>query len=207
MKPAGAESGGAPAESALLRLRIFDGARAPVAESQEHLVRILDGDQRQLFAEDLTGHEQLFELPFKDSLADRYTVLVSASGASDSGFHPVTVNPNVPAILDLMLLPKPPVFDFERAAWDRVRDDWPAVSAALSFGVSADAARARYDALLQHPLLAASLWNILTTMRDVQLPQGTVLDYVREVTFDGSWRRRRSDSLLSPTRGSSNRSR
>jgi hypothetical protein len=34
------------------------------------------------------------------------------------------------------------------------------------------------------PLQAAALWNILTAMRDVHLPQSTVLDYLREVIWD-----------------------
>jgi hypothetical protein len=169
--------------TARIQLRLFDGTRMPVGGAQEYLVRLLDGNQQQLFVGDLEGPEQIFRVPFHDNLADRYTVLVSATHRADAGFFPVVVRQEVPSVLDLMLVPKPPAFDFSAADWDLVRAGWPAAFAALSFGTDANAARARYDELLQSPLRAAAFWNILTTMRDVELPQDRALSYLREIIW------------------------
>jgi hypothetical protein len=169
----------------MILLRVFDGARRPVAPTRKYLARILDGSQRELFARDLSGPGVTFEVPFHDNLDDRYTVLVSASKSLDAGFHPVIVTRDAPVLVDLMLVPKRAAFDFTEADWDLIESSWPAAFNALAFGATSAAARTRYDALIGTPLQAAGLWNILTTMRDVQLPQGTPLDYLREVIWDG----------------------
>lgn len=189
-KPARKRSGRATraraaAPTAIIALRVFDGARQPLADGRRYLVRILDGSQRQLLARDFSTPEMAFEVPVHDNLDDRYTVLVSASEARDAGFYPIVVTRDARVPLDLMLIPKPHAFDFGEADWDQVQDEWPSAFRALAFGVSDSAARTRYDALLGTPLSAAALWNIITTMRDVQLPQGTPLDYLREVIWDG----------------------
>jgi hypothetical protein len=173
------------AQTGIISLRLFDGTRNPLPAGRKYLVRILDGSQRQLLVREFAAPATTFEVPFHDNLDDRYTVLVSASHSIDAGFHPVVVKRDTPTVLDLMLVPKPHAFDFTQADWDLIEDNWPAAFRALAFGVSAAEARQRYDALLATPLPAAALWNIMTTMRDVQLPQGTPLDYVREVIWDG----------------------
>jgi hypothetical protein len=166
-------------------LRLFDGARRPLEDGRQYLVRILDGSQRQLLARDFSRPAMEFEVPVNDNLDDRYTVLVSASHSRDAGFYPIIVKRDVRIPVDLMLIPKPHAFDFGEADWDQIKGDWPAAYRALAFGVPESDARARYDALLGAPLPAAALWNIMTTMRDVQLPQGSPLDYLREVVWDG----------------------
>lgn len=173
------------APSGVITLRLFDGGRRPFAAGRKYLVRILDGSQRELLARDFSKPEMAFEVPVHDNLDDRYTVLVSASHVRDAGFHPVLVKRDVRVAVDLMLIPKPHAFDFAAADWDQIRDHWPAAYRALAFGVPAADARERYDALLATPVPAAALWNIMTTMRDVDLPQGTPLDYLREVIWDG----------------------
>jgi hypothetical protein len=109
---------------------------------------------------------------------------VSADGCSDTGFYPVPVKADTTVTVDLMLVEKPRVFDFAEADWDLVQQDWPAAASALAYGATKTQARQRYDDLLGRPPAAAALWNILTAMRDVHLPQRTPLDYLREVVWD-----------------------
>jgi hypothetical protein len=169
----------------MILLRVFDGTRKPVAVNRTYLARLLDGSQRELLARDLSGPNITFEVPFHDNLDDRYTVLVSEGESLDAGFYPVTVTRQAPALVDLMLVPKRPRFDFAEADWDLVQNNWPAAFRALAFGATPAAARTRYDAFLGTPERAAGLWNIVTSMRDVHLPEGTPLDYLREIIWEG----------------------
>lgn len=170
--------------SAEIRVRLFDGTRKPLKAQRQYLLRLLDGQHEQLVARDLRGAERTFEVPFHDNFLDAYSVLVSAHHCADAGFFPVTVSPGVPALTDVMLISNPPQFDFENADWDRISTSWPQASKALAFGTGAEQARRRYDALLHTPERAAAFWNIVTAMRDVDLPQGSVLQYLREVSWD-----------------------
>jgi hypothetical protein len=174
-----------PEQTGQLRLRLYDGSREPIAADRKYLVRILDGRQTELLSKDLKGPEKLFDVPFHDNLDDRYCVLVSAKDCADTGFYPVIVTQDIPAVVDLMLVPKSPEFDFAEADWDRVKANRPGAFAALSYGAPAKNARARYDELLKKPRQAATLWNILTSMRDAHLPQGCPIDYLREIIWDG----------------------
>ena len=173
------------APSGMILLQVFDGTRRPVAPTRKYLARIFDGSQRELLARDLSGPNITFVGPFQDNLDNRYTVLVSDKGSFDAGFYPVTVTRDAPAFVDLMLVPRQPRFDFSRADWDLIQANWPAAFSALAFGATADTARARYDALLDTPQQAAALWNIITSMRDVHLPQGNPLEYLREIIWEG----------------------
>ncbi len=88
--------------------------------------------------------------------------------------------------LDLMLVEKPQVFDFTEASWGSVLQNWPMAAPILAYGAAAADARTRYEALLANPVSTAALWNILTAMRDVHLPQKTVLEYLRAIIWDGA---------------------
>ena len=178
---ASATAGGA---TAAIRVRLFDGTRSRLDSTRTYLLRLLDGEQRQILVREYRGSARTFVVPFHDNFADAYTVLASADACADAGFYPVMVTPSRCTMTDLMLIPKAPAFDFEQADWDQVQRQWPAASAALAFGVPAPTARQRYDALLNTPYQAAGFWNIVTAMRDVHLPQGTVLEYMREVIWD-----------------------
>lgn len=173
------------APTAIIQLRLVDGTRAALSPSRKYLVRILDGQQTELLVDTFAGPEQPFKVPFHDNLADRYAVLVSAKNCADTGFFPVVAKRDTPVIVNLMLVQKPPNFDFSQADWDLVQRNWPKAYGPLAYGVPVEAARQRYDALLQTPPRAAALWNILTAMRDTQLSQGTALDYLREIIWDG----------------------
>lgn len=174
------------AASASIRLRVFDGTRVPIAGRRKYLVRLLNGMQKEIEADYFSGPAQTFSVPFYDNLSDNYAVLVTANGASDAGFFPVAISPDASTIVDLMLLPKPFAYDFERAAWDTIKATVPQAFAALAFGASSAGAKARYDAFLDaDQAQAAALWNILTSMGQAHLPQLTAINYLREIIWDG----------------------
>jgi hypothetical protein len=169
-------------DTARIELRVFDGTRSPIDAGVELLVRIIDGDQRPLHSDFHRGPRITFEVPFHDNLADRYTVIVSADHHRQAGFTPVVVRGGQARSLDLMLLPKPSRFAF--AAWA----DLPvAMRALLGAGVTADAAAARYAALMRdRPASLAALLNILTAAAAILLGHGTVLGYLKELVWDAS---------------------
>ncbi len=78
-------------DKAQLVLNLFDGSRRPIATDLNCLIRIIDGNQQQIFTNFLKGPSHSFEVPLNDNLADRYTILASADGMRDAGFYPVTV--------------------------------------------------------------------------------------------------------------------
>src|SRR2546421_12323949 len=75
-----------------LQLRIFDGSRQPFSNPKNLLVRIVDGNQKQLVSKFYSANAIDFALPFYDNLGDNYTVLVSAEGYKDAGFYPVKLS-------------------------------------------------------------------------------------------------------------------
>src|SRR5689334_19454507 len=86
-------------------VNLFDGRRKPLA-GVDVLLRVFDGNLKELAPQEVRGPNVYLSVPFHDNLADRYTVLVSAKGCLQAGFTPVKVNPAVLLPLDLMLLPK-----------------------------------------------------------------------------------------------------
>lgn len=172
--------------SAVIRLRLFDGARAAVPPSRKYLVRLRNGAQQEIYSDFKNGPDVTSRVPFYDNLSDNYTVNVTGKAAADAGFFPVHVDPEAPSVVDLMLLPKPFKYDFDQADWDLIEKSHVAASAALAYGASTPAAaKARYDALLQTGPQAAALWNILTSMGQAHLTQGTTLDYLKEIIWNG----------------------
>jgi hypothetical protein len=171
-----------------LHLTVFDGTREPISNDVELLVRIIDGDQRELHADFHKSSSLLFELPLQNNLADNFTVLVSADDFAQSGFTPINLRAGLPAALDLMLLPKNPTFDFEAAQWTTLEQTHPALVDLFAHGAdSPAAARDRYEALMaDRPKALADLLNLTTAMRAILLPQLTPLDYFKELIWDDS---------------------
>src|SRR5690349_5933987 len=101
-KPASA----AQKDKASILLRVFDGSRKPLTDGTNLLVRISDGSQQQLESAFFKRSTIQFNVPFSDNFKDNYTVLVTSNGYRDAGFSPVKVSPDIPATVDLMLVPK-----------------------------------------------------------------------------------------------------
>ncbi len=123
------------------------------------------------------------KVPFYDNFGDNYNVIVFSDGYKQAGFTPVKLAPSIPTSLDLMLIPKDGHPNFAMAPWDFIKTKLPF----LASGVSDADGKSRYEDLMeQRPLALAALLNITTAMSQIQLPQGTPLDYLKSIRWDES---------------------
>jgi hypothetical protein len=173
-------------DQATILLNIFDGTRQPIGPGVKNLlVRIIDGNQKQLFSDFRNGSSFQFQVPYFDNFGDRYTVIASADRHRQAGFTPVSVSRTVPQALDLMLLPNNGSFRFANASWANVQQRYPEVHTILARGAASEAdAQARYEGLMENkaPELAC-LWNLMTAMRDINLPTGNPLTYLKQLVW------------------------
>ncbi len=169
---------------ATLVVTLYDGTRQAI-ENKDILIRIFDGFQKTLFDNERPAATTMFRLPYRDNLADNCTVLASAGGYVDAGFAPVKLSPAVVAMVDLMLLPDKATFRF--LTWEAVKAADSIISAFLSRGSSEAEAKTNYDQLRQNkPAALASLLNLATAMKTIQLPSKTPLDYFKQILWDES---------------------
>jgi hypothetical protein len=173
-------------DQASIALNLFDGTRQPIGPDVKNLLlRIIDGNQKQLFSGFHQGSSIQFQVPFYDNFGDNYTVIASADNCKDAGFTPVKVSKALPQTLDLMLLRKDASFRFENAGWADVQQTYPEIHAILARGAASDGdARQRYEDLMENnaPALAC-LWNLMTAMRGIDLPAGTPLTYLKQLIW------------------------
>jgi hypothetical protein len=173
------------AESARIRLNVFDGTRSSIDSELRLLVTLRDGNQK-AHRENIFGPSIDFNVEFFNNLADNYAVVVSASKHVQAGFHPVKVSPDRPQILDIMLLPKKNRFNFDQVSWTKLKKNHSKLAEILGKSAANDTeARGRYEEFMDNSAgsLAAFL-NITTAMRDLFLPVGTALEYFKEVIWD-----------------------
>jgi hypothetical protein len=171
---------------ATILINLYDGTRELLAPETKLLLRIIDGEQRHVFTDFVKGPTLRVTVPFQDGLRDTYTVLASADGYLQAGFHPIQVSPRLVRPVFLMLLPKQSRWDFSLAQWDVLEETQPAFTDLFSQGATGDAqAQSRYERIMeQRPGSIACLLNVLTAMQDIDLPQLTPLDYLREIIWD-----------------------
>jgi len=171
---------------ATILINLYDGTRELLAPETKLLLRIIDGEQRHVFTDFVKGPTIRVTVPFQDGLRDTYTVLASADGYLQAGFHPIQVSPRLVRPVFLMLLPKQSRWDFSLAQWDVLEETHPAFTDLFSQGATGDAqAQSRYERIMeQRPGSIACLLNVLTAMQDIDLPQLTPLDYLREIIWD-----------------------
>ena len=170
--------------AANLMLSLFDGSRQPFKTKTKVLVRVLDGNQKQLVA-DFFDKPNIFlqNLPFSDNLADNYTLIAFADGYQQAGFTPVPIKAGVTQSLDLMLVPSKPAYNFRPAKWESLEDGLRDLFAA---GASTAAiARDRYTQLLENrPDSFAALLNITTALSQIQLAAGPALGFLKQLLWD-----------------------
>lgn len=173
------------ADTAQLTLNVFDGTRRLIDDSLNLLITIRDGAQQQYFRDYLKGPSVNFNVPFNNNLADRYAVIVYADNHVQAGFFPVQVSKNHPTVLDLMLLPKHADFDFTEASWANLEANHNLIFSMLSSGALADQAETRYEEFKHSsPGSLAAFFNVTTAARDVHLPDGEALSYLKEMIWD-----------------------
>ncbi len=169
---------------ATMVVTVFDGTRQPI-QGGEFRIRILDGFQNMLFDNYAPGPAKVFRLPYRDNLQDNCTVLVTADEHVDAGFTPLKLSTAAVALVDLMLLPDSTTFQF--LAWDDLKEADSTVASFIGLGCSDTEAQAHYDYLRQSkPPALASLLNLTTAMKAIQLPSRTPLDYFKSILWDES---------------------
>jgi hypothetical protein len=94
---------------------------------------------------------------------------------------PVPLSDDYTKTLDIMLISNNPGFSFVNARWEAALAKFPF----LGNGVDHAAGAARYDQLLdQQEKSLACLLNLGEAMSQIQLAQGTPLDYIKQVRWD-----------------------
>jgi len=173
-----------------LMVNVFDGTRQPIAAGTKVLVRVIDGNQKQIISDFYTQPSILFQgLPFYNNFGDSYTVVVSADGYVQAGYFPIKIAPNSVQHIDVMLIPSDGTFNFADSTWPNLKQTHPQFSALLAAAAADDnAAQDRYSQLMEtHPASLASFFNLATAMSAVHLPQGTPLDYIKQVIWDDTF--------------------
>ena len=176
--------------SGSLMVSIFDGTRSPFQAGTQILVRVIDGNQKEIKSDFYSSPSIFFEgLPFYNNFGDNYTVVVSAKDYIQAGFFPVKIAPNSVQRVDLMLLPKDGQFNFHDALWPNLKQTHPQFASLLAHGAAGDAAaQDRYSQLMENrPASLASFLNLATAMAAIHLPAGTPLDYIKEVIWDDTF--------------------
>jgi hypothetical protein len=172
------------ADTSTLRLRIFDGTRQLFSKPAKFLVKIVDGKQTQHVWAYYTQNEIIFNgLPFYDNLFDNYTVVVFCEGYKQAGYQPVKLSNSYTRTLDIMLIANDPGFSFVAARWDTAKGEYPFLAA----GTDNAAGEQRYDTLLEAEEPLACLLNLCEAMSDIALPQGTPLDYIKQIRWDAPY--------------------
>ncbi len=173
-----------------LMVNVFDGTRQPIGAGAQILLRVIDGNQKQILNQFYTVPNILVEgLPIYNNFGDNYAVWVSADGYVAAGFYPIKMLAGTVQSADVMLLPKNGSFNFPGAAWPTLKQTHPNFAAILAHGAADDnAAQDRYSQLMENePLSLASFFNLAAAMSAINLPVGTPLDYIKEVIWDNSF--------------------
>ncbi|HXM43011.1 MAG TPA: hypothetical protein VN924_17285 [Bryobacteraceae bacterium] len=164
----------------LVTVNVYDGTRQPIAAGTQILLSIVDGAQNLLFRDYVAGPGKTFALPFHDDPDDDCSIVAFANGYQQAGFQPVTISPNAPPTLDLMLLPKNGDFHFAQAQWADLQAKKPLVAQIFQASTPGDAGAAYGTLMEDGPNVLACLLNITTAMQQIFLPQGSPLDYFKQ---------------------------
>jgi hypothetical protein len=176
-----------PKDQATILLNVFDGTRQPIGAGVKNLlIRLIDGNQKQLFSDFRNGCSFQFQVPFYDNFADSYTVIASADSHTQAGATPVNVQRALPQTVDLMLLDKNASFHFADAGWGDISENYPEIHSILVRGAATEEdAQGRYEDLMEKdPATLACLWNQMTAMRDIDLHCGTPLTYLKQLIWE-----------------------
>lgn len=168
-------------------VNVFDGRRKLYSDTPDILITVRDGNQN-IQSSGFHSRPDVFftGLPLFNNFGDNYTFIASADGYKDAGFFPVKLAANVDQIVDLMLIPQSNAFNFANATWRALGNSRPDLKTLLASGASSDQAEKRYGDIEENRggIVLACLLNITTAMRQIQLPQRTPLDYIKQVIWD-----------------------
>ena len=175
-----------------LNVNLFSGARTALPNNANALLTVRDGNQKDVSLphNGFVSESQIniTGLPFHDNLGDNYAVVASAKGYEQAGFFPVPVKPDVPSVVDIMLLGKDAGFNFHNASWSNLKQNYSAYADLLAAGAADDTeAGNRYSDLMEDraPVLACH-FNLVTAMSQIHLPVKTPLAYIKELIWDNT---------------------
>jgi hypothetical protein len=170
---------------ALIRITAYDGTRSVLNTSKEMLVTVTNGPQGFNFQRSYPSTQVTLAVPFHDGPGDIYAVTAWVDGYQTAGFPTVQVTPQLTLPIDIMLLPKDANFKFFDQDFDSLQRDLPKVANLFGAGQSSSDADGRYQELLdKDPAPLACFLNITTAMSQIQLPQNTALDYMKQIIWD-----------------------
>lgn len=178
-------------------LRILDGARQPLPNQVRVLLRVRDGDQREIsFPSNLPNAVRL-KVPFNDNFRDRYTVIACSDGYRDAGMS-VLVKQGADAQLDLMMIRKNPQYAF--FSWEDLKARYPKSAAYLSCGIDDSTAKAQYELCKSSkPGSLACLLNLTCSMESIDLEGKSPLDYFRRILWDDTMAQDRFFAYADPS--------
>lgn len=111
--------------------------------------------------------------------------LYPAMASSVPDLRPFRFLTQAVASVDLMLLPKDGTFKFQ--SWSSLKTTDPVIATFLSVGGSDSDTQTHYEDLMENKAPGlASLLNLATAMKAIQLPSKTPLDYFKEIEWDTS---------------------
>ena len=187
-----------------LNVNLFSGARTALPGNANPLLTIRNGNQQEV---DLPGNGYVNNpnisipgLPFFDNFGDSYAVVASADGFQQAGYFPVKASPQTPAVVDIMLLGKNASFHFRNASWSKLHTGYADYASLLDAGAPDNAAASdRYGQLMEtKPEVLACYFNLVTAMSQIQLPNRTPLDYIKQLIWDDTMARDRFFAWADP---------
>jgi hypothetical protein len=180
---------GPGASTGVIIVNVFDGTRK-LFSAGRLLITIRDGNQHQVSRGYHAGASVTFGgLTVFQNFGDNYAVIASADDYKDSGFYPVKIAASQSRTVDLMLLPNSNAFNFANAKWAPLCAARPKLKTLFSTGASDDiSAGNRYSDLMDYSggAVLACMLNLVTAMDQALLPQGSALDYMKEIAWDRS---------------------
>lgn len=191
---------GTAAQGCMLSVSVFDGTRQPMPADKQVLFTVRDGNQKTIYREFQGPQIVLSKLPFYNNFGDHYAVIAHTDGHIQAGFVPVKVAPNAPQRVDLMLLRNDATYNFGGATWKILQAKRPTLAALLAADAAdANVARDRYrDQVEKRPAPLACLLNVATALDQINLRQGTPLDYVRQIVQDETMKQDRFFAYADP---------
>lgn len=168
-----------------LNVRIFDGTGQAFPINAKVLVTITDGNQKQIVRDYFSGGAVTFTgLPFYDNFGDNYSVIAYVDGFRQAGYAPVALSPKAPVTVDIMLIPKDPVFNFAGLTWEAAKQTMPFLQHAPD--QTDDDASSKFSELMEAngSKSLASMMNLVTAMRGIDLGGRTPVDFIRQVRWD-----------------------
>jgi hypothetical protein len=171
--------------SATMVVTIYDGARHPFASGKSLLIRVFDGNQKQIVSGFYKGSTvQFVGLPIHGNLTDTYRVVASAKGYNTAGASGIQLRAGQSANVSIMLLPSHGQLEFD--SWSKLQQNYPWLATLLSNGTADnEQAKARYDKLMaDDPGALAALLNITTAGHQIAMDQGLFISYFKQIVWD-----------------------